>query len=228
MRLTAHLCGAYCTQLLAGDFSFVRELHQQHGFARVQVNATAANGIDVGSLGARQCVEGLRAAMGALPGVEFILQHNEETRALWEGLLLRGSGSGGGGGGGGSAAPMAAPRNLSLLFDESKGLGTLAASWPGAAEAAGVPFGYAGGLGPDNVAEQLGRMAGPAAGLPVWIDMESSLRTMRPRGDDDHDHGGGAQDDTFDVGKAVRCLETAVELGLARSAPVEAGGGGSR
>ena len=110
--------------------------------------------------------------------------------------------------------------NLSFLFDESKGRGTLAANWPGVAEAAGVPFGYAGGLGPENVAAQLARMALAAHGAPVWVDMESSLRTVRQRQQKPLCDGAGGtvqrmvDENVFDVGKAVRCLEAAVDFGV--------------
>ena len=101
--------------------------------------------------------------------------------------------------------------NFSFLFDESKGCGKLAARWPGAAEANGVPFGYAGGLGPSNIAAQLVRIAHAAEGAPVWVDMESSLRTVRQwhRAD-----GTAVTEDIFDVSKAVCCLEAAADLGV--------------
>ena len=73
IRLAAHLCGTYCEQLLSGDTSFARALHEQHGFNRVQLNATAANAVDSSKLGAAH-VAGLEAAMAELPGVEFIVQ----------------------------------------------------------------------------------------------------------------------------------------------------------
>ena len=38
-RLAAHLCGDHALQLLTGDASFVRQLQQEFGFARVQVCA---------------------------------------------------------------------------------------------------------------------------------------------------------------------------------------------
>lgn len=39
-RLSAHLCGQRCQQVLEGDISFVQEL-QDLGFSRVQLNAAA-------------------------------------------------------------------------------------------------------------------------------------------------------------------------------------------
>lgn len=60
------------------------------------------------------------------------------------------------------------------LFDRSGGTGQLPpAGWP-ATEAESPLVGYAGGLGPDNVIEQLPLMT---QGTPYWIDMESGIRT---------------------------------------------------
>lgn len=64
--------------------------------------------------------------------------------------------------------------NHSLLFDESGGRGKKPERW----ERPPIPekaFGYAGGLGPYNIAEEaqkIGQVANPG----WWVDMESSLR----------------------------------------------------
>ena len=47
MKLAAHLCSKYIPQLLSGDSSFVENLHVLHGFTRFQLNATAANNVDI-------------------------------------------------------------------------------------------------------------------------------------------------------------------------------------
>ena len=60
----------------------------QVGFRRVQINATAANGVDVAAFadaaGARQCVHALRRVMAEVPAVEFIMQRNAQTARLCE------------------------------------------------------------------------------------------------------------------------------------------------
>jgi hypothetical protein len=124
--------------------------------------------------------------MAALPQVEFIVQRNEETRPVWEGL----------------EAVM--PANASFLFDESKGTGLMAAAWP-QPPANGSRFGYAGGLGPTTLAEQLGKMAdtiehSDREDAEIWVDMESSLRTKLADGAD-----------IFDVNKAMSCIIIVVE-----------------
>ena len=119
MRLAGHLCSTRVDELLQGDTGFVSRMHHELGFTRFQINATAANGCDTSlfstDAAATETVTRLRAAFATLPHLEFIVQRNESTRALWERLL------------------EAPPPNMSLLFDDSMGLGVSATSWPYAA-----------------------------------------------------------------------------------------------
>lgn len=118
----------------------------------------------------------------SLPQVEFIIQRNEETKPIWEYLDTQGL-----------------PSNVSFLFDESKGTGVVAAEWPN--PPINARFGYAGGLGPKTLEDQLTKMLlktnplAESAPVEIWVDMESSLRTL-------------LKDDTdiFDVNKAMECI----------------------
>jgi len=187
MRLAGHLCSSRVDELLSGDSGFVRKMHEEVGFQRFQINATAANGVNMRAFadeaGAKRCAAALRDVMTALPQVEFIMQRNSQTRPLWELLLEE------------------PPSNMSLLFDESMGLGVSATSWPAPPE--GVPFGYAGGLSPVNLAEKLQQIEDTAVGHTLWVDMETSLRTLLADGHD-----------LFDCNKAMRCVRHVIELGL--------------
>lgn len=71
--------------------------------------------------------------------------------------------------------------NHGLLFDASGGRGVLRGAWP--APFPGFACGYAGGLGPHNLAQQLPAIHAAADGAPYWIDMESSLRNELDRFD---------------------------------------------
>lgn len=78
------------------------------------------------------------------------------------------------------------------LFDRSHGAGASPREWPTAWN--GVRCGYAGGLGPDNVAEEIVRIEAAAGDAEVWIDMETKVRsTVGTR-------------DAFDLGKVVRVI----------------------
>jgi hypothetical protein len=80
------------------------------------------------------------------------------------------------------------------LFDLSHGAGVLPLAWPSPLNS-GVYHGYAGGLGPDNLAEQIPLIEKAAAGERYWIDMETKVRS----------------DDgiVLDLAKVRRCLQIA-------------------
>jgi hypothetical protein len=97
------------------------------------------------------------------------------------------------------------------LFDVSGGAGILPREWPkpiylemqpgedGCGEQYHDYHGYAGGLGPDNLAEQIPRILEAAAATEfthegrIWIDMETRVRSDNDR--------------QFDLEKVRRCLE---------------------
>ena len=66
------------------------------------------------------------------------------------------------------------------LFDCSGGRGILTKNWPKVIEGeGGVPLlcGYAGGLGPENLEEQLKKIEEVVGDNEIWIDMENNIRT---------------------------------------------------
>lgn len=82
---------------------------------------------------------------------------------------------------------------FSGLFDLSHGAGVLPEGWPALSTMARPLrwYGYAGGLGPHNMAEQLPKIEDAAEGFAYWIDMETHVRT----------------DGRFDLDKVERVLE---------------------
>jgi hypothetical protein len=86
--------------------------------------------------------------------------------------------------------------NASPLFDKSGGRGNLPASWP---KPISAYCGYAGGLGPDTLKEELPRIAQVTQPTDtIWIDMESRVRSATT--DED-------RKDCFDLEKVRECLE---------------------
>lgn len=84
------------------------------------------------------------------------------------------------------------------LFDRSGGNGISPKEWP--KPLPNIFCGYAGGLGPENIAEELGRISEVVPeGEPIWLDMESKIRT----------------DDKFDLTKVRACLQTVKDSGFA-------------
>ena len=64
--------------------------------------------------------------------------------------------------------------NAVPLYDLSGGAGVLPSKWPRQQD--GVYTGYAGGLGPRNVLDQIEKIREVANGR-IWIDMETRVRT---------------------------------------------------
>lgn len=199
MKLAAHLCGAHVNHLLSGDTFessvFLSSL-KPLGFRRVQINATAVNGVDTSdmeykALNLAECIE-------SHPELEFILQRNDETRCLWEKMVeTDGEGCGPKGG---------LPKNVVLLADESKGTGMRGENWPTPpTEEEGSPtygMGYAGGIKPSNILSVLKEVTDAARGREFWIDMESGVRSSRDG------------EDIFDLNKCYQCINTICEMGL--------------
>lgn len=65
--------------------------------------------------------------------------------------------------------------NAFPLFDLSHGAGVLPEAWPPAHPRSFT--GYAGGLGPENIDEQLPMIASAAGDREFWIDMETRVRS---------------------------------------------------
>jgi hypothetical protein len=186
IKLAAHLCGSRADEVLNGNDLFIQQL-KEWGFGRVQINATAVNGVDTVNLEFQ--VSLLRSVILRNPSVEFIVQKSEETRPLWQGLLESGF-----------------PSNASMLCDESKGMGISAkASWP--VPSVEYKVGYAGGIGPHNIEQVLIDVATIAEGNTVWIDMESSLRSIKD-----------AQD-VFDLDKCYQVINATCQAGFMSHPP---------
>lgn len=86
--------------------------------------------------------------------------------------------------------------NCSTLFDLSHGAGILPEKWPAPIE--GLKCGYAGGLSPENLRDQIVNIEIASGGNDYWIDMETHVRSN--------------DDKLFDLAKCEICLEIASEF----------------
>ena len=118
------------------------------------------------------------------PQFEFIIQYGKEKQGLLP--LLK-------------DVP-----NHAVLFDDSAGRGISPDSWE--PPLAGHFSGYAGGLNPANVAQNLETISKVAAGHVTWIDMETGVRT----------------DDKFDLAKVRSVLEISAPYAQKRKDPLRA------
>lgn len=179
VRLSMHVCGQWVRDMLMGASTM--PYNYMHGFERVQLNFHAEN--------TRCHLDGLSACIryygDYAPNAtrQFIFQldgeggnkHFFDLHQYWDGGETL------------DAVP---------LFDVSGGKGILPAIWPDAVHRVRGELmfhGYAGGLGPLNLADQLPKIAEAAGDADYWIDMETHVRS-----DDDK---------TFDVDKVRAALE---------------------
>lgn len=173
MSLSLHVCGRFVRDLLLGENEVPRELLQ--GFNRVQLNFHG-----------ERVAHNRALFLQALPSLgkrQIIFQIDGEDGPGHLDFVLKNDKEGGV-----DAVP---------LFDLSHGAGISPRAWP-APLMPGVLQGYAGGLGPDNVAAELERIAAAAADARVWIDMETKIRTPA-----------GYRLDVFDLKKVRAVLKAA-------------------
>ena len=164
LNISLHLCGSWLRRLLSGEIAVIDEigLERWEAFQRCQLNFHAED----------QTVNPARffPILGVHSEKEFIFQVDGNMG----GVLL-------------NAYLESGRRNAAPLFDLSHGAGVCPDAWPEPSFATGgttpISHGYAGGLGPDNLTDQLCRIADVASASPVWIDMETKLRNDRDQFD---------------------------------------------
>mmetsp|Transcript_26593 Transcript_26593/g.61086 ORF Transcript_26593/g.61086 Transcript_26593/m.61086 type:complete len:336 (+) Transcript_26593:34-1041(+) len=203
IHFAAHLGGEYCVDVLKGDTSLVRTLWEDYGFLRVQLCPTRAHGVNSSQL--KKYLPSLKTVIMALPQVEFVLLVSKETRGLV--LYL-----------------MDEPQpNLAFFYDAEevasadrppKKEGTSTSSQrrprPAPCPHPGIHCGYGGFLTVDNLTDELRQIAKVVNNpkRPVWVDLESGLRSNRP-----------GRPDEFDLAKVWACIRTVVDHGLPRPRP---------
>lgn len=176
--LSLHINGSWVRNLLTGELTMPQGLF--HCFNRVQLNFHA----EKNTCSPREFASVLNGI-----GKQFIFQIDGKQGNKWL-----------------EEAQSYEARNCYGLFDVSGGAGILPREWPkpiylDGGEEQHAYHGYAGGLGPDNLAEQIPLILAAAAGNEhtaegeIWIDMETRVRS-----DDDRQ---------FDLAKVRRCLEIA-------------------
>jgi len=173
IRLAAHLCGRLAREFLVGEYVPI----DYALYGRYQINTHGiVHPFDHAKL--RSTVNFLTRG-----GSQVIFQHDDvNSRAM---LACRGPDPG--------DCFFSKDLDVAALFDLSHGGGILPDSWPSPLD--GIPCGYAGGLSPDNVAEQIAKISKAAGDVDFWIDAETHLRS--------HD------DQVFDLDKVRRFLDAA-------------------
>lgn len=183
VKSSLHLCGAYVHQLLIGNN--IIPYRMDVGFQRIQLNFHAQKYNCDPFLMFRELKEISNIESSIEPHArQFIFQIDGSLgNRFLEGVYQNNN--------------AAVHVDAVPLFDISSGCGILPTEWPKPIyrDHAGAHcyHGYAGGLGPDNLAEQIPLIADRAGDCRFWIDMETKVRS---------------DDDTlFDLAKVERCLE---------------------
>jgi len=201
IHFAAHLGGEYCVDVLKGDTSLVRTLWEDYGFLRIHLCPTRSHGVNSSQL--KKYMSTLKSVIVALPQVEFVMLVTRETRALTFQLMN-------------DCQP-----NLAFFYDAeeaaagggSPSRGNSSGSQPRRPPPCphpGIHCGYGGGLTIENLTDELRRIAQVVncPKRPVWVDLESGLRSS-----------GLGRPDEFDLGKAWACIRTVFDLDLPRPRP---------
>lgn len=166
LRCSAHLCGSYVRDIVEeGMLSWFANVCITRAFQRVQFNFRPSKTTPRAEF---------YDMLTGFPSKHVVLQMDDGPNPILEECRRRGL-------------------PVSPLFDLSGGRGVTPGMWPKPLE--GLCCGYAGGLTPLNLPEQLRHIRDVAGDATIWIDAESGLRS-----------GGGGQ---FDLRKAQSFLEAA-------------------
>lgn len=158
LRLSAHLCGELCRQTCRGEWDWFNQYESVTKlFRRVQLNCSSFR--DWTGHGITE----LFHMSDTVPVRPFIIQHADELSQRAAGRVISSLGL----------------YKCHLLHDASggRGLGMQRINPPIGEPAARE--GWAGGLGPDNVARTTRAINSMIGDKPAWIDMEGRVRNDR-------------------------------------------------
>lgn len=171
-HFSGHLCGKYVSDIFNGNVEQTGNVIDKYSglFSRWQLNT---HGLKHGYT--RWWIDVIAKELQRM-GVEIIFQYDNVNKHIMNHTVGRNGNKG-----------------FSALFDLSHGAGVLPDTWPAPIE--GLDVGYAGGLSPANVVEQIEKILPAIGKRDFWIDAETHLRSD--------------VDDTFDLGKVEAFLKAA-------------------
>ena len=164
LKLSCHLCGSYVRDLVKGNDMVIQIMGPLWFiFDRVQINFHAIP---------HEHSDQMIAIFEKYKSQQFIFQYDGVNNHIVRKAFSEGC-------------------NVSALFDKSGGTGLLPETWPKLLE--GIPCGYAGGLSPENLEDQILIIEGIAGDTEIWIDAETHVRSN--------------MDSLFDLAKVRKFLE---------------------
>jgi hypothetical protein len=172
LQLSGHICGRWVRDICEGHWSICEDMPGILGmFKRLQLNFHS----EVHHLNREQFAKGIKVliAKGELDH-QIIFQLDDVNNDILDFAVSQGI-------------------NAVGLFDRSGGVGILPESWPASKYSY---VGYAGGLSPENLQEQLQLIEKQVPDKRnIWIDVETKVRSE--------------DDKLFDLNKCLRFLEVA-------------------
>lgn len=180
-KFSCHLCGRFVNNILMGGDVF------QH--LPMEDWAALFSRVQINTHGVMHQFApiALENLMRQHENLQFIFQYDEANPLLMQYIL---------------------PKGGSALFDASHGAGVLPAKWPQAIP--GVKCGYAGGLGPENIAAELEKINQVVPeDTEIWIDMETKLFTTEIRS--------GNPVTKFDIKKVTEVLQIVEKSGYLKN-----------
>lgn len=151
ISLSAHLCGGYTREMLVGESKLIGTPKVKHFLSlckRMQLNFNSQK--------TKFNKNRFFKLLNCFIGGRIIFQYNINNVSI-------------------CIDAMKSVPNISFLYDSSGGLGKIETEWK-------PPFmgfftGYAGGLSPDNLKEELSKIEMVAGDREIWIDAETHVRT---------------------------------------------------
>lgn len=169
IKLSVHLCGMYVKELSKGNDVAIQELGQLWDmFERVQINFHAIP---------HTTQDAMFDLLAKYQEKEFIFQFDDINNEAVHKAQKRGV-------------------NCSALYDLSGGAGILPTEWR--KPLFDIKTGYAGGISPENIREQIIKIENIVLDTETWIDMETHVRSTN--------------DAIFDLAKVETCLSISNEF----------------
>ncbi len=153
LNLSTHVCGRWVREMFVGEVDWMDLPDVIQVSQRVQINTHAQP---------HASTTGMIASLGMCDSVGIARATPREFIFQWDGINNHLT-----------FAAHAYGLKVSALFDTSGGAGVLPGDWPHPAKE--FWCGYAGGLAPENVMAQIGKVEQVCEG-PYWIDMERRVR----------------------------------------------------
>lgn len=172
LNLSAHLCGKWVDDAIKGEITFFRDVDYKVHFQRVQLNMGK---------------DRLKLAINCKPLLAAIADVRQEVIFGGNYQYIN------------SNFDHFPAHRICPMYDASGGRGVLTRNWPAPAVTSTgeeIFCGYAGGLGPDNIADELKNIAAVVGDRQIWVDMETKVRTK-------------GQGDIFDLEKCEQVLQAA-------------------